>query len=232
MRGTVLILVNGILTWPGDAKNWNKRGVTHINTEFFEMGFCADLCEYFCTPIGRAIWQRNRENKLAALIHDYDLRRFSIIIGAHSNGCDVAIGALQRLGWPRIQALHLFSGATEADFRHNGLNRAVERRRIGDVYVYVAGRDIWLRIARWPVGELLGYDGQWHWDNLFSLKGALGYAGPRNVALEASPRVHTHREPKFGHSDWFSGRNFPITMRQVAMPNWRGPHYEIIRHHS
>lgn len=229
MKGAVLILVPGILTWPGDAKNWNKRGVTHINTIYYERGFCADTCEYFCGPVGRAVWQRRREERLAHLIEWYLRCGFTVDIGAHSNGGDVSIGALQRLNWPRIRSMHLFSAATEADFRHNGLNRAIERRRIGDVYIYVGGRDVWLEIARWPIGELLGYDGQWHWDNLFSLKGALGYAGPRNVSIAAAPAVHTHREPKFGHSDWWVRRNFSVSMKQMALPDFRGPHYEIVR---
>ena len=229
MKGTVLILVNGILTWPGDAKNWNKRGVTYINTGFYEMGICADLCEYFCGPVGRAVWQRRREEKLADLIEQYLRHDMDISIGAHSNGGDISIGALECLGWPRIRSLHLFSAATEADFRHNGLNRAIECRRVKNIYVYVAGCDTWLGLARWPVGELLGYDGQWHWDNLCSLQGALGYNGPRNVSIAAAPAVHLHREPKFGHSEWWAGRNFVISMRQMAMPNHHGPHYEIVK---
>jgi hypothetical protein len=218
MRGIVIILVNGILTIPGDAKDWNSRGVTHINTHNFEMGFCADLCQYFCGPIGRAFWQRRREKKLANLIKKY-LGKRDIVIAAHSNGCDVALGALQRLGWPKILALHLFSAATESDFRHNGLNHAISLRRIGEVYNYVAGRDCWLRLARWPIGELLGYDGKWHWHNLFSFKGALGYAGPMNVTHDAEKHLHRRYEPYFGHSTWWSEKHFAESMRRITLPN-------------
>lgn len=212
-------MVNGILTWPGDARDWNVHGTSYCNTHFEEWDLLADRCEYFCGPVGRAVWQRRREQKLANLIWEYIRLGFDVVLVGHSNGGDVAIGALERLRWPRIKELHLFSAATEADFRHNGLNRSVERGYIRDVFVYVGGRDIWLSLARWPVGELLGYDGQWHWENLFSLKGALGYAGPLNVSLAAEPRVHIYLVPQFGHSAWWSGENFGLTMEWIAARN-------------
>ena len=218
-RGTAVVMCNGILTVPGDAKDWNARGVTYINTHFIEYGITADLCQYFCGPIGRAFWQRGREKKLANLIKSYLTAGFEVVLVAHSNGCDVAIGALQRLGWPLIKALHLFSGATESDFRFNHLNWAVSLRKIGDVFVYVAGKDRWLRIARWPIGELLGYDGEFHWGNLFSFRGSLGLNGPVNVSADAQAHVHKIEEPSFDHSTWWAGGNFERSMERIVKPS-------------
>jgi hypothetical protein len=95
-------------------------------------------------------------------------------------------------------------GACEADFEKNGLNYALRERLIGNVAVYVAGRDAALRLARnWWAG-LLGY-------------GTLGLHGAKNVAPDVRRYVIPFTQPKYGHSDWFNDSNFDQTLSLLTV---------------
>ncbi|MEN8134312.1 MAG: alpha/beta hydrolase [Thermodesulfobacteriota bacterium] len=189
---TVCIFVNGILTLPGESDNWNGKAVTwtHLNTPFR-----AEKVEYLVGPISRVLGQKKRARKLIKTLRFY--QGWRIILVGHSNGCDVILDALRKMDWPRIERLHLLSGACEADFDKNGLNEA--GTRIGSICVYVAKRDRALRLADTITGRLLGY-------------GALGKSGPINPALP----VETVAEPKFRHSDWFKAEHFKTTMQKLT----------------
>lgn len=200
---TVYLLVNGILTFPGAAKNWNGRGVTwvHTNTEGR-----AEKIEYFCTAIGRAFGQRNRATKLFRTASFYSIGWNCVAVG-HSNGAAVILSALRDYpnGWPNISHLHLFCAACDADFEKNALNDLIARRRIQRVTVYVAGQDMALGLAHhWP-GKLLGY-------------GTLGLHGPRNVRTGLSQYVAVIRGGNwrhYGHSDCWHDDHFEQTMSMI-----------------
>lgn len=197
MTRHVVIYVNGILTWPGDARDWNFRAVTW--THKYRSTHRARNFEYFCGPIGRAFGQHQRARHLAALIKQYQETNFLLTLVGHSNGCDVILDALKLSGWPPLEALHLVSGACEANFDANGLNSALHWGRIGTVRVYVAGRDKWLRLASRCFGRWLGY-------------GTLGLHGPLNVSDRVENLVQTIHEPRYGHSTWWSRPAFDQTM--------------------
>ena len=194
---TVYIYVCGIMTFPGESGNWTGKAVTWTQTR---PELPAEKIEYFSPGLfSRSIGQEARAEKLVKTLNEYLSRGRRIILVAHSNGCDVALDALQQMGWPRIEALHLISGACEADFDQNGLNLALALERIGRVVVYVAKRDIALYLAASPLGRCFGY-------------GDLGRTGPVNQDFP----VETVVEPEFGHSDWFHGDHFEVTMRMLT----------------
>lgn len=196
MKKSVIIFVNGILTFPGDTRDWNYRAVVwaHLKTELH-----AQAVEYFCGPIGRAFGQRKRAAKIVELLQAY--ADWDIILVGHSNGCAVILKALaSTLVYPHIKAIHLVSGACEADFVRNGLNEAIEDGRVGFVGVYCGGKDLALRLASRWLGRALGY-------------GVLGLHGPRNVSPNARDSVGELTWPSFGHSDCWLPEHFDRTMK-------------------
>ena len=190
------------MQWPNDAKLWDGRAATWFNVNMGNVD--TDRSDYFCTAIGRRFHQQRRIDRAKAVIGTY-LGRWDMTIACHSNGDDIILKALAQLKWPRVENLHLISGACEADFDRNGLNVALANGKIGNVSVYVAGKDKalgfvgWFKPARW-----LGY-------------GTLGLKGPMNVEEHVKSMVMTVFKPAYGHGDWFTeGANFEETMRWVA----------------
>jgi len=192
MDKTVFIYVNGILNFPADSENWNGRAVTwtHLHTPHR-----AEKIEYYVGPISRALGQRKRARKLIRTLAFYD--GWKIILVGHSNGCDVILDALSYMAWPKIHAVHLISAACEADFNSNGLNDAGDQ--IGSVHVWIAEWDFALKLADTYTGRFLGY-------------GSLGRSGPLNYIN--APAVKMGK--CFGHSEWFSWRNFHQTMSSIT----------------
>lgn len=205
MPRRILIFVNGILTWPGNSRDWNSRAVTWVHsslglchgTRVIDLDCRAEKVEYFCGPIGRALGQRKRAAKVIELLDAY--LGWDIILVGHSNGAAVILDALQTAGWPRIDSLHLVSAACEAHFDANGLNAALLRDRVKKVCVYCGGCDRALHIAHSLIGRFLGY-------------GVLGLHGPMGVDPDVTDRVGTVTWPNFGHSDCWHPANFNRTM--------------------
>lgn len=193
---TVYLFVNGIATWPGDYTNWNKRAVTFTHTETEHR---AEAFEYFCTPLTRPFREDQRAKHFARSISDYAGKGWNIVCVGHSNGAAVILDGLKKLGWPRIEALHLVCGACEADFNKNGLNAALGAGWIGRVCVYVAKQDVALRLAHSIPGKLLGY-------------GTLGLHGPVNLAHDVEQLVGEIEWLHYGHSDCWDVWNFRKTM--------------------
>lgn len=196
-KKSVFIHVNGIMTRPGDSRNWNGRATTwtHLHTPHR-----AEKLEYFTGPLfSRMIGQRDRIKKLATMIRYYLNEGWQVSLVGHSNGCGVIIGALKFLNWPRIEEIHLFAGACEADFRVNGLNLAQLGERIGRVVCYVSENDRALAWAASRVGQWFGY-------------GALGRTGPKNFLPERTEVIASH---DYGHSDWWENAEFEATMRMI-----------------
>jgi hypothetical protein len=203
-------LVNGILNFPGCSKNWNGKGVTWLHTDEAARPLAAraEKIEYFCGPIDRAFGQKERAHKLFLTLNRY--HDWENTVAGHSNGADVILTMLRDYhGWPPITHLHLICAATNADFEKNGLNRWLRAGRIERVSVYVAGKDLALRLAHSFTGKLLGY-------------GTLGLHGPTNVAEDVRERVNcVWSGPwlNYGHSGCWEAGNLPRTMRAIANLN-------------
>ena len=195
----VIIYVNGILTKPGDLRDWNLRACiwTQINSDFKATPF-----EYFCDVFGRAFGQTRRAEKLADVIQAY--KDFDITLVGHSNGCAVILAALnQMIVYPKINAVHLVSAACEADFVRNGLNEALESGKVGKVFVYRGGKDWALKLASGWLGRLLGY-------------GVLGLHGAQNVTAMARNGLGELIWPDYGHGDCFLPEHFDRTMKHFT----------------
>lgn len=196
----IAIFVPGINQWPNNARNWNWRAATWVNTN--RPSLFQDSLYYFCLPISRAFHQWRRARRLAELLKAYS--GWSITLTGHSNGTDIICKALRMLRESRmvkIKRLNLACGACPANFQNNGLNLALSEYRVEKVVVYVAGRDKALKLAHSWIGKLLGY-------------GTLGLHGPVNVLEAVKDRTVTERWPRFGHSDCFHPMHFVATLNQ------------------
>lgn len=183
---SVLIFVPGILTFPGDGRNWSGRAVSWTHNH---SGACAEKVEYFCGPIGRAFGQRERSRKLFHTLDQYR-DNWNITLVGHSNGAAVILDCFD-YPCPQIHSLHLVCGACESSFHANGLNDRLQKDDIGQIAVYVAGKDMMLALAHSWAGRFLGY-------------GILGLHGPKHVSPMIADRVRTITWPAFGHSDCWS----------------------------
>ena len=202
-KGTVVIVVNGILNLPGSASGWTDRAVTwfHTHTEAR-----AEKFEYLALPLTRRLFQASRARRLAELIDSYRGQR--IILVGHSNGCDLITRAL-RLTDTSIHAVHLIAAACESDFESNGLNLRLIDNAIGSVHVYIGERDWALKLAYYSSLVLsvfgLGY-------------GSLGLTGPENLKNEQwkNTRVFVYRFPTYGHGTFFEKPVMPSIFQQIA----------------
>jgi pimeloyl-ACP methyl ester carboxylesterase len=136
-----------------------------------------------------------------------------ITLVGHSNGAAVILDALTQFPCPRIDSLHLVCAACESSFAKNRLNlllsypenaSTLQRLNvatcgIGQVSVYVAKRDLALRLAHSWAGRLLGY-------------GVLGLHGPRHILPSVAARVRVIDWPSFGHSDCWNEDNLNDTL--------------------
>ena len=228
---TLLIFVPGILTFPGDSRNWSGRAVTFTHTRSYAR---AEKVEYFCGPIGRAFGQNNRCHKLYRTLDQYcspyvqgrddspsprgegrgegkpvsPSQQWHITLVGHSNGAAVIIGALSQFPCPRIDSLHLVCGACESSFHKNRLNYLLTRNAVKEVSVYVAKKDLALRLAHTWAGRLLGY-------------GVLGLHGARHVLPSVKRRVREIDWPEYGHSDCWHDNNLAETLSNFMPPSSR-----------
>lgn len=202
MEPTVYVLINGINTRPGKAKGWQGRGVRWL-IRALKFG---TMVEYWSGPLlSRVLGQRQRARELADVIAEFLAAGWAVVLVAHSNGADVVRDALELLGWPKIEAIHLFSAAISPDLKEEGFEKALASGQIGRMRIYVAGSD--------EVLELAGMFGRW------LDYGTLGRTGPDwdKVSPEARARIDVVERPTFGHSSWWeAGENFEWSMQQIA----------------
>jgi pimeloyl-ACP methyl ester carboxylesterase len=202
---TIFILVNGINTPPGDPKDWNKRACSwvHLNTPFK-----AQCDEYWTTALTVPFRKWQRARVLADLIRQF--RGWRVILIAHSNGAWVVVNALQLLKWTvPIAELHLVSGACDANFVRNGLNFGLVTYGIEFCAVYIAGKDMAMRIEDTIAGR-----------SLFGITSKpLGLAGATNLDAKVASnpkRFQTIVKDDYGHSSWWLPDNFDSTMRMLV----------------
>lgn len=204
-RKHIWIFVNGIMTFPGDADNWNARAVAHCLSK----GILADRMEYFVGPISRAFGQKARVKKLVGAIRWFRRSGFDISLCGHSNGCDVILRAAHTVS-DRIQfqRIVLISAATPADCTTNHMNSLAAASAVKQFQVFCGGEDIPLKLVSLShLAKLVGY-------------GALGLHGPRNTTPTTEAITVVRKMPEYGHSDWFkvAGGNFDDLMGKVLKP--------------
>lgn len=186
------MVVNGILTFPGDARNWAGRATTWM----LSRGIAAQEFPHFVGPLGRTLRQADLASKLAKRVHHFAVAGFEVSFIAHSNGANVVLGALKLLGYPRIGKLELLSPACPADCDDSCINKV----NAESITVHVGGKDWALMLAGLPTGKWLGF-------------GTLGRDGPQ----DANVPIVTRRVDAYGHSDWFTDEHFEETMLAVVV---------------
>jgi len=186
---TSYLYVNGILTFPGESKNWTGRAVTWTHEHSDHQ---AEKIEYFAGPIGSRIHQAERAEKLQKTLAHYT--KDNIVLVGHSNGCDVIRDYLEAAKWPsNIIHIHLLSAACEADFDKAGFNNLK-----CPITIWIATQDKVLLLAKSWIGALMGY-------------GVLGRTGPVNAKI---PVGIIKRD--FGHSGWFTEEETDKTMGRIV----------------
>lgn len=190
--------VNGILTLPGQSKNWTGKAVTGVHTRLRDTTIKAEKIEYYTGPISRMFWNKARANRLLKVNRYYD--SFEKIVVAHSNGADVVLDAL-RLAPFKIHTLLLISPAVTSDCGDTGnrLNTLLKEGVVERFHLWIGKKDVPLRMAKLGIGRLLGY-------------GALGLIGPKNLQDPPLGRI----EPEFGHSTWFDKDHLEDTLDRIA----------------
>lgn len=200
MKNRFYLLVNGILSSPGDVKAWTDRAESWIEDK---TRFNAGRFEYFSGALTRRLYQNSRVEKMSSIISR--ISSDSIYLVGHSNGCDL-IERFVRKTSRRIEEIHLVAAASEKDFRKNGFNKALLSNQIGKIFIYRSHGDRALKLANWTQPFIswlgLGY-------------GSLGYTGAKNVNGLVKSRV-IEVEFGFDHTDYFSDVQFELTMRTIV----------------
>jgi len=221
MREEVIIFVNGIMNFPGDARGWTGRAITHthLNSKCYGNPLWAEDYSYFTIPLARHIDQQWRAERIAKKVNFYMTGGWKVHLVGHSNGCDIILRCLNVLaGQPNdcsIESVHLISAACEADFEKNGLNAFCDRGFVKHLFVYIAGSD-WAMALAYYTQKFLRFLGLGF--------GSLGRTGPiRNVMISGG----VHVEPDYGHSTWFNDNNLKTTMERI-ITNTKGRHATTI----
>ena len=184
------IFVPGVLSYPGAARNWTDRAVTWIH----KRATCevAEKFEYLALPATRNLLTARRAAELAALIDNYSIEQFSLVLAGHSYGCELIRLALQQSRRP-ANFVHLFAPACPAEPRRHRIKALVRDGRVGFLSLYISTRE---RVL----------------NNSF-----LGGLKPDAVRQQFADEHHTtiHSRP-FGHSGWVEPDHFESTMRAIA----------------
>jgi|GEM_PF-2723677 len=184
--------LNGILTDPYAAHNWNKDAAVWYR----EHAHCQATADtYFAGVILAKLLHRWRVAWFVRKLRAH--RGKTQIVIAHSNGCRIAVDALARAG-VRIERLVLVAGAVNSSEATQQILDARLDDYCGSAIVTKSSCDAALRAA----------------DEFGWCHEPLGLYGPIYNELYGYFRVV---EKKFGHSEWFNRLNFEDTLR-LALP--------------
>jgi len=200
MKKTVYVLINGILNNPEDIHGWTDTAELWIETKTKAR---ATRMEYKSGALTRRIFQGKRIKNLVEIVREYS--ECNIILVGHSNGCEIICQAL-RTSDIKAKEVHLVAAAATRDFRKNGLNEALESKRVGKLFLYGSINDSALKKAK--AFGFLSYFGLGY--------GWLGLDGPENVANELTGRMEMHWRDGFDHSTWWNNDNFEETMKLIT----------------
>jgi hypothetical protein len=200
MRRRLFLFVPGILYRPAGVDGWTDLACAWVCRETPHL---ADRYEYCSGALTRFAGQEKRVSDLAKML-DRLPEDLDVTAVGHSNGCDLLTRLLREHDRPRFSSLHLIAAATPCSFDENGLNVALVRRRVGDLYLYGSTGDtaLWWgeKTKQWFGWSGLGY-------------GGLGRYGPKDMARQVWDRVHADWRNDLGHSDWLGPLYFDSVMR-------------------
>ena len=200
----------------GGWHDWPNQACVWVNTNPVLKNTYAATLLYFTTPWFAGLTRHRRALSLSKLIRAYSVKDWRIVIVAHSEGTATALLALRLAGWPKVHALHLLSGACDANFERNGLNFAMHCEKVEKVFCYGEEKDSAMKLENSWIGKLCF---------LINLKDASlglvkedvdGFRLARNVSASQRGKV-TERFAPDGHSDWFLPSNFDNTMQHCVL---------------
>ena len=192
MTRMAYIFVPGIMSYPGSPNAWTDKAVTWMHTT--QVCAAAEKFEYLALPISRRLLAQRRARQLAKLIDRYPADGFTLVLVAHSFGCDIARRALT-LANRSANCCHLLAPDIGVKPRQHGLLKHLRDGWIGHLHIRLAGRDRALTSKY------------------------LGGAKPETVRRQFCSSVVTiHNQPRYGHSSWWISSNFAATMRLIAGP--------------
>lgn len=178
---------------------WNDE----VEEDLVRKGFQVTKHEHLTGPLTRWLLMERRAKALAAGINQ---SQGFVRVWAHSNGNEIFCRALPHLLRP-VDEVHMFAAACSSDFNSNGLNAALKKSTVRQVWCHQAEDDRVLagpaKWSRWAGGWLgLGF-------------GDLGLSGPQNIQESVKPRVHSVIYPGYGHSDFWTPENLQDTIHRV-----------------
>lgn len=188
MTRRAYIFVPGILNYPGSARGWTDRAVTHIHN--CVACACAEKFEYLALPATRNLFARTRAVELAALMDQYPSAQFSLVLAGHSFGCELirlAVGIAKR----PANFVHLFAPAVPATPRKHRLKSTVASGRIEFLSLYISARD---RVLT---------------------KSFLGGLSAESVQAQFADAPPSILFAAGGHSRWFDADNFSSSMQHI-----------------
>lgn len=206
----VVIVINGILAWPGNSHGWTDRAVTLIHqlARWFPCPVIAEKYEYFRGVLFRWLWRQELVDDIAGQMDSYHAGGDRVCVVAHSNGCDLALRAVRDTG-ARGVVLHLIAGAADPDFEANGLNRLIENGTVARVHWWRCGRDValnWLAPAtRFATAKRAG----------FQSGGAIQDESNYRIDQSVRSKVAFHDFPDLGHSDLLSVERLERTLAKI-----------------
>lgn len=151
-----------------------------------------------------------RVQTFANIVKAYDGREIHAM--GHSNGSRVVLD-----GWklcdaiasrrPKLTTVHLLCGACDSDCDANGINAGILGGTIGDVFIYVAGKDSAMRLEDTLLGKALFELPEGHVP--------LGLDGPTNVNPLCVSHIHVIDWEDYDHSTCWEPNFFNMTVLQV-----------------
>ena len=205
----VVIVINGILAWPGSSKGWTDRAVTWIMQHAPAWGtVLSEKYEYWRGVLFRWWGRQGLVDDISDLMSGYHANGFArVCIVAHSNGCDLALRAVRDTG-ARGVVLHLVAGAADPDFESNGLNRLIENGTVARVHWWRCGRDVALNYLAPATRFITRIAG-------FQSGGSIQDESVYRIDQSVRPRVAFHDYPELGHSDLLSPERLPKTLTKI-----------------
>lgn len=185
------LIMPGILENPSNEDSWHYRGELWIQEytndhaiamHFFDGVFLAGLLRSY-----RAWKASNIITQIRESGHQ-DIR-----VLTHSNGGAIACKLLEKIDQP-IQELHMVASAADRDYNKNGLNAAVARGLVKNIYLYCSASDM-----------VLEHEPFWF--------GNLGLLGPINMSPDAAVITHTQWFTGYDHSTYWKGVIFDKMFR-------------------
>lgn len=195
-RPKFFYFINGIKTDAGNNAIWPKRMERLIESLPWTDSLRAYSYTYHAYALTRWMKQAGRVRDVREDLYDRRMLEEDVVLVGHSNGCAIIADLLKNYPEINVSQIHLIAGAVEDSFEKNGLNKAVERKQVGEIFLYCSDQDKalkWARMTHW----VNWIDNRWGY-------GDLGKVGPSDCTDQAKSLSRIRWFEGYDHSDYFS----------------------------